>query len=54
MDIYELIEKHDELLEETLKQQEQYLELNTDKPIYDRVWFYDEFGNLVNPVDRII
>ena len=51
MDIDELIEKNCELLEETLKQQEQYLELNSDKPIYDRVFFYDEFGN---PVDRII
>ena len=44
----------DKLIEETLKQPEQHLELNTDKPIYDRVWFYDEYGKLVNPIDRII
>ena len=41
MDIYELIENHDELLEETLKQQEQYEELNSDKPIYPKVFFFN-------------
>tara|TARA_B100000900_G_C20204570_1_gene563267 strand:- start:275 stop:418 length:144 start_codon:yes stop_codon:yes gene_type:complete len=45
-EINELIEMHDKLHEEILKQQKQEklreIELNSDKPIYPKVFFFND------------
>ena len=44
MDIYELIEKYDELLDKDLEKEIKEYE-SSGKPIYHRLFFFDEFGN---------